>query len=379
MIEKNKSANVIAEDDLKNLEGDLKLKDLPAIIGKQIDELASLDKSVTQSLKAAEEAKEAARTAGNMSVRLFSGRKEAIEELQTAGVQLAEAVQISAETQKISFQFQTQLAEITKYLFGLGASSLASNRFVVRELELRMKGASKEKLSELAKKELHMVVKQLKDQEDILLKQIELTKFVQTHENEIKKNHQKTVQLEIELGKQSEVDEYLQEKLLAQQELDRIHSEQIAAQIEVDKLHSEQLQIQAENDRKLAEKLTLQEEMDQIHSKQIEIQKQTSEKMNKLLQNQIKTDELHDEKFSTYLTLIQSNQKEIENINERLRMIQENLEKSIAQNTENIGSNQAMSENLRMQLTDKFDKNYGKITFAVAFIGLLTGAISLIL
>ena len=80
---------------------------------------------------------------------------------------MAQAIVMGAKAQKVAFEFQTKLAEITKFLFNLGISNIVYNRMVVRELELRLSGASKEKISELARKELTTVVKQLKDQEDM--------------------------------------------------------------------------------------------------------------------------------------------------------------------------------------------------------------------
>ena len=70
----------------------------------------------------------------------------------------------------MSFEYQKKLGEITKYLFGLGVTNIAMNRSVVRELELKLQGASAEELDEFARRELLGVVKQLKAQEDIMKK-----------------------------------------------------------------------------------------------------------------------------------------------------------------------------------------------------------------
>ncbi len=73
----------------------------------------------------------------------------------------------AAEAQKLSFEYQEKLGEVTKYLFFLGESNIVANRTVVREIEMRLKGASEAEISSLAKQELINVVKQLKDQEDM--------------------------------------------------------------------------------------------------------------------------------------------------------------------------------------------------------------------
>lgn len=174
-------------------------EDLPAVIQGQVQKLNELDESVKKAVVAAKKAEEAAKKAEDKKVTFWGGRKEAIEELQTAGMSIADAVASGAKAQKVSFEFQTKLAEITKYLFGLGISNIAANRIVVRELELRLNGASKEKLSDLARQEMLMVVKQLKDQEDILVKQEELEKSVKSHNNKFKSQSEKYKMLEDEL------------------------------------------------------------------------------------------------------------------------------------------------------------------------------------
>jgi hypothetical protein len=161
---------------------------LPELIQGQIGKLNELNFSVKKALEAAEQAEKRAKAASERSAgrALFQDKKrEAIEELQTAGIDLASAVQSSAQAQKISFEFQTRLADISKYLFKLGVSNIASNRMVVRELEKRLSGASAEELSELARQEVLTVIQQLKEQEDILRKQAQMMRVLKEHDGKV--------------------------------------------------------------------------------------------------------------------------------------------------------------------------------------------------
>lgn len=179
---------------------------LPDQIAKQVDKLNELDASIKVAVAAAEHAENHARTASEKSAGrgLFTDHKRAaIEELQTSGVMLAEAVQSGAKAQKKSFEFQQRLADTTKRLFVLGASSIAANRTVLRELEKRLQGASEEELSELARQELALVVKQLKDQEDILKKQESILKRQEIHDSKIKYALEQTDGLESIIKDQS--------------------------------------------------------------------------------------------------------------------------------------------------------------------------------
>lgn len=163
-------------------------KTLPELIQGQVGKLNELDRSVKAALVAAELAEKRAKAASERSAgrAWFQDKKrEAIEELQTAGIELASAVQSSAQAQKISFEFQRRLADISKYLFTLGVSNIAANRTVVRELEKRLSGASEEELSELARQEVLAVIQQLKEQEDILRKQTQMARILKEHDGKV--------------------------------------------------------------------------------------------------------------------------------------------------------------------------------------------------
>lgn len=189
-------------------------KNLFEQIEGQVEKLNELSNVIEKATKAAENAKESAEKAKSKSAG-FGKKKAAIEELQSAGIALAEAVQEEAEAQKVSFEFQRKLAEISKYLFGLGVSNIASNRFVARELEMKLKGASQGKLSELAQQELMNVLKQLKEQEDILLQLQNIFKVLKSHDEG----------LEAQSCKILEIDE----KLQAQAETAKRYGDQLAA------------------------------------------------------------------------------------------------------------------------------------------------------
>ena len=81
---------------------------------------------------------------------------------------------------KKTFEYQKRLTNISYGLFRLGATNIAYNRSLVREIELRLKGASEKEISELARNELVRVVTQLKEQEDLQKKLARLKEEVKT-------------------------------------------------------------------------------------------------------------------------------------------------------------------------------------------------------
>jgi len=208
-----KSTELVPKNDTEVIMGIVKETDLPKIISGEIQKLNELEKSVTEAIRKAEQANISAGNAYGKSAGLFK-KKAAIESLQDAVYDQAQAVMSAAEAQKISFEFQTKLVEISKFLFNLGISNIALNRSTVRQLQLKMEGASKAELSELARKEILMVVKQLKAQEDILVKQQKLEEGTKQHEKEInllKEKGKKFTKKQNEHAKKVEIHEELLE------------------------------------------------------------------------------------------------------------------------------------------------------------------------
>ena len=217
---------------------DVKEEEIPSIITSQFKEIADLQKSVEQAMKKAEEAKESADRAYSHSAGLFQ-KRNAIESLQSAAVNLADSQVSAAEAQKLSFVYQEKLGKITQYLFGLGVANLAANRSVVRELELKLKGASEKELGDLARQEIVNVIKQLKAQEDIMNKQNELSLKMRQHEQRLSQQEN----TEKEYGKM------LAENAERDAEQDRLIAEQAAKDAEHDRLLAENAERDAEQDR----------------------------------------------------------------------------------------------------------------------------------
>lgn len=349
-------------------------KDLPAVIQGQIGKLNELDVSIKKAVEAAENSKKSADRAEKMSAG-FGKKKAAIEELQSAEVDLAGAVQSGAEAQKISFEFQTKLAQITKYLFGLGVSNIASNRFVVRELEMRLKGASQKELSELARDELISVVKQLKEQEDILKKQEDFSRA-------LKIQYQKNRQIEAELQLQAETDRRHDEQLKLSEDSDKKIEEQLDEQMQLDGIQDKQLKFQEETDKRHDEQLKLHTENDKKFEKQLEVQSELDKLNSKKLQDQIKTDKRHDELFKVQHENIKMNEKRfviMQKKYNKLLVKSENSLKSIELQKLEINRLNEEIHNLGNILDFKANKTLSIITLVIAIFAFAFSLLSLII
>ncbi len=146
------------------------IENLPHVISSTVSDISTIDKKIKNAVSKAVEAKQSADEASHKEAgwSLFGGdKKEAIEALQKAAVHQANALTDTVDANKELFENQKKMTQAIRYLFGLGVSNLAANRTVVRELELKLKNASKEELSELARQEITNVILQLRAQEDM--------------------------------------------------------------------------------------------------------------------------------------------------------------------------------------------------------------------
>ncbi len=156
----------------------------PVIITAKNEELSHLEDKVNVAIKRAEDAKKYAVNASDKKDGFFK-KKDTFGTLQTVAVEIAESQMIAAEAQKVSFEYQKKLSEIAQYLFNISVANIATNRSLYKELQLRLRNASEEELSDLARKEVEEVAKQLKEQENILTQLSNLTKKAQEQTGEI--------------------------------------------------------------------------------------------------------------------------------------------------------------------------------------------------
>ena len=158
--------------------------DVPALIHEQFSILSEYISNLEIARKKADEVNKKAIESQEKGVHLFK-MKNSIEDLQANQVALSESNRINMDLQEKSLLFQKKLTEIMQYLLGLGVANITMNRCVVKELMMRLDKASEEEIDDMTRKEILNVVKQLKAQEDIYNKTMEITQRVKEHNNKI--------------------------------------------------------------------------------------------------------------------------------------------------------------------------------------------------
>lgn len=149
-----------------------------AIINDVFSDLEKIKDHIDSCELKAKESLEKAQSAYNKPVGFWHSSTPAIEALQEATQNLGESQVEITETQSLLFRQQKTIANAVSKLFKLSVYNIATTRFAVNEIQLRLSGASKEKISDLAKKELESVLLQLKHQLDLMEQQERLEKKI---------------------------------------------------------------------------------------------------------------------------------------------------------------------------------------------------------
>ena len=166
---------------------DVSIEQLPEVINTAFSQIKKFDENIKSS---SESAKFLANSAKQKKAgwSLFGGdKKEAIEALQLAVKCQSDVLDDSIEAIKNLFENQEKFAKCISYLYGLGVTSIAANRTVLRELELKLRDASEKELSELARQEIEAVILQLRAQENIQNKIDRNEKTLREHRDELYK------------------------------------------------------------------------------------------------------------------------------------------------------------------------------------------------
>lgn len=245
-MESNAVNTLVAKETLNADKMVIDASKIPALVEEQYGKLAKLDKQVGKAIKKAKSAEEAAEKAGNCKKDIFH-RKDALQTISGAVEALSEANMDNAQGLSEAFKFMQSLAEINQGLFGLAAMSTAANNTVLQQLELKLKGASREKLSALARSELNRTISILKNQGNVLAEQ------------DKQKKRLEAMQLRLNaLSNEGDQHDAQQDELLEQHsQTDQEHAQMIAANIahdaQQDGLIAENMEHDAQQDQQLAQ------------------------------------------------------------------------------------------------------------------------------
>lgn len=163
------------------------LSELPAIIDSQVEQIEILGDKIEKALSAADAAKAKTDEAHEVPVRR-GHRKEAIKKLQEAGKKSAEAIGETAEALKVSFDYEKQLGEISKFLLAIASCSVVHTEQAIKKINDAIQNrAANKPLNETAKERLQQIVIQMKAQGETIKRMEEKDAQDEEQNRQIKK------------------------------------------------------------------------------------------------------------------------------------------------------------------------------------------------
>lgn len=224
----NKNENILI-DQYDKIE--IPEEQLPDVISEQYSLIVEIDKKIIEAEEKCKQAKEIA----DKQVQLKLGNnKEVIVSTQNAVKSIVEAQTSLSEAQKLLFENQQKMAEGMRFLLILGSESIAMNRRVVAELEMKLKKASEEELSKAARLELINVIKLLREQESAFSKQDRMSEQLSKNTMKIdeiivtdERQDQKDVEHDALIQENSDINNKQQIEIERQKQIDDKHDKDL--------------------------------------------------------------------------------------------------------------------------------------------------------
>lgn len=223
---------------------------------------------------------------------------EAQQELATVQAAFSLSQEALLNVQEKQMRYQEQIADATKFLYGLSAYNMAASQSVLINLKAVLEGASKEKLGEMATQQLLMAMDQLKNQENIVKRLKANEGDISAQGKRINSIEQIDVIQNAALAAQSQKNEVQDDELARQAEKDVEHDRRLDEQAEKDIEHDRRLDEQVAKDAEHDKRLEDQAAKDREHDALLAQQAEKDIEHDKLLAQQIEKDEEHDRLFA---------------------------------------------------------------------------------
>lgn len=326
-------------------------------------------------------------------------KEKTLADIQKSVITSQEAL---LEVQNAQMKYQQNIAECTKFLFGLSIYSIASVQSIVDNMQLILSGAKKKDLGEMAKQQMFLVMDQLKSQENIvsrlnshedefdyIAKQIKdnkqklnkLDSSVTEHDKEIKdlNSNNDEIKKQIARGEKKDQDQdnlikesndknVEQDRLLSEgKKKDEEHDRLIEEGVEKDKKHDELLLQREEKDKK----------QDQILSELIK----KGDELEKSYNDNARKIEIIENNYADALELlnqlevsIQKNHEDIELNNKKIGDVSISLDDSNNDIERNIKD---INNTVKGQQELYFSKKIGFATLLISIVALVLSIIQI--
>jgi len=183
LVEKQRKKAPVTDQPQTNTQVDTEVtvENLPAALAAHFEQLTILEKKIQAADSRAQNARILADNAKKKSAGFF-GRKKAVEALQDSNISLAQAQSDVMDAVKVSFVYQQKISKIINQMLLLCVSNLAGTRTLLSQLQDELKKVERGDYSEETKTEMAKIIRDLKEQEDMMSRQAKQSVMLQEHE-----------------------------------------------------------------------------------------------------------------------------------------------------------------------------------------------------
>jgi hypothetical protein len=302
---------------------------------------------------------------------------DAQKQLADAQTALTETLTVILEVEKAHEEYESKIANAIKFVFGLSAYGVATNQSILINLEAVLEGASREKIGDMAKEQLYLVLDQLKSQENMALKIKEHRELIDTIDLEVASQGRQLA----EISKKNEEQGARIKKIEKNRALEKIRD------ADRDRMIKEAAEHNAEQDKELA----LRADKDEEHDRLIQEVTVHEAKQDKELALQADKDKEHDRLIQEGAVRAAEQDKEIarqaDKDREHDRLIQEIAEHAAEQDRGlalQVDKNSEQDKNIE-QLSKQLDKaqkrikNITKLSIFAVAVAVISIILSIIL
>ncbi|MBR2406207.1 MAG: hypothetical protein IKB04_04075 [Clostridia bacterium] len=184
---------------------------LPTIIDSQVEQIEILSTKINDALSTAEDAKKLAEDAKPVK---WGHKKEAIEDLQKANKKSTEAISETVDALKLSFEYEKQLGEISKFLIAIAACSAVHTDQAIERIYAAIQNRPANKpLNDVAKEHLQQIINQMRVQGDTIRKQEALERELEEKDSQDEEQDRQIKEMAADDDRQDALIEELQKKI----------------------------------------------------------------------------------------------------------------------------------------------------------------------
>lgn len=331
--------DVLTPDEQKKLE--LQLTDTFVVVQAISQELQEVR----------DKGKQAKDKAESVQIGFLKNKNKAIDSLKDAVITNADTTLATLDVVDRVSENQKRMADACGELIKLGAVDLANNRAVVEFIEKTMRGGADKTLTEETKAQLIGVIQELKQKEDLLIRQKKQAERINEHENRIIKMEAHATELEQEIASSRETEHRHDLAINFHQKKGKERDQRLSAGEKHDLEQDEQIDNLQKKNIEQDMRLEKGDKTDQEQDKRLDAGEKRDLEQDAILEEQKKTDIKHDEQLVEHDKLLSK-------LDERIQVLERDVE---------------------LIKNSKKTKMYITISTGIGIIGVILGILGIIL